>query len=288
MQGHEKSMCKTSHLIFHAIKLDILLMLKLLSKVLQDNSLLTPEFITAVETTILNVTKISTLIESKEENAFLERSVFRETKKLLKKIDQDGNVIIIERQTRVNHHFDTGKNVSINGYRMRGSVEGALKKSKREFIPILDVLKESLITRFSSILENAVFKFIASFLDTKSYQFTEIDEVYQHVSIIANFFSEILNANGCDIDALRNEFTIVHTHVIQFLSATSTERCWKRLFQMKNTLGIINILHIAELSIVIPLSNAESERVYSFMWRVFCQRKNWSQPFNFGRHFETP
>ena len=117
------------------------------------------------------------------------------------------------------------------------------------------------------------FKAIASFLDTKSYQFTEIDEVYKDLSTIATFFSEILNANGCDIDALRNEFTIVHTHVVQFLSSSSTERCWKRLFQMKNTLGITNVLHIAELSIVIPLSNAESERVYSFMWRVFCKER---------------
>ena len=40
---------------------------------------------------------------------------------------------------------------------------------------------------------------------------------------------------------------------------------------MKNELGIVNILHIAELCIALPISNAESERVFSFLWRVFSK-----------------
>ena len=37
--------------------------------------------------------------------------------------------------------------------------------------------------------------------------------------------------------------------------------------------AITNVLHIAELSLAIPLSNAESERVFSFLWRIFSTER---------------
>ena len=43
---------------------------------------------------------------------------------------------------------------------------------------------------------------------------------------------------------------------------------------MKDTLGITNILHIAEICIAVPLSNAESERNFSFCWRVFNKERS--------------
>ena len=40
---------------------------------------------------------------------------------------------------------------------------------------------------------------------------------------------------------------------------------------MKDGLGLKNILHIAELCIAVPLSNTESERVFSYSWRQLSQ-----------------
>ena len=57
------------------------------------------------------------------------------------------------------------------------------------------------------------------------------------------------------------------THVRKFLSGNSPSRCCPQLFQLKSGLGLKNILHIAEICIVVPLSNAESERIFSYLWR---------------------
>jgi hypothetical protein len=36
-------------------------------------------------------------------------------------------------------------------------------------------------------------------------------------------------------------------------------------------LNIENIIHVAEICIAVPLSNAETERVFSFLWKVFAK-----------------
>ena len=79
---------------------------------------------------------------------------------------------------------------------------------------------------------------------------------------IAIFSLKILNDNGYNINVLTNKFINVGNHVIRVLNTTLAEESWKKLFHMKNILGIINILHIAETSIVILLSNAELECTY--------------------------
>ena len=45
------------------------------------------------------------------------------------------------------------------------------------------------------------------------------------------------------------------------------------LFSLKHQLGIKNFLHVAEISIALPICNAESERVFSFLWRAFSKER---------------
>ena len=63
------------------------------------------------------------------------------------------------------------------------------------------------------------------------------------------------------------------TNVRKFLSGNSPSRCWPQLFQLKSGLGLKNILHIAEICIVVPLSNAESERIFSYLWRQLSKER---------------
>ena len=63
------------------------------------------------------------------------------------------------------------------------------------------------------------------------------------------------------------------THVRKFLSGNSPSRCWSQLFQLKSSLGLKNILHIAEICIVVPLSNAESEQIFSYLWRQLSKER---------------
>ena len=51
-------------------------------------------------------------------------------------------------------------------------------------------------------------------------------------------------------------------HVSTFMNTIPCSKCWKQLFQLKGSLNLSNILHIAELCIVVPLSNTGCERVF--------------------------
>ena len=96
MEGFEKSMCKTSHIVFHAVKLDMLQLIIPVSKILQDNVLISPEFIMLCQTVINGVQKAHKLLSSKRVDAFLEKNVFPETNKLLSQINENNNIVIIE------------------------------------------------------------------------------------------------------------------------------------------------------------------------------------------------
>ena len=63
------------------------------------------------------------------------------------------------------------------------------------------------------------------------------------------------------------------THVRKFLSGNSPLCCWPQLFQLKSSLGLKNILHIAEICIVVLLSNAESEQMFSYLWRQLSKER---------------
>ena len=91
-------------------------MIRPVSKILQDNALISPEFITLCQTVINNVQKAYKLLSSKGADAFLEKNVFPTTNKLLSHLDKDNNIVIIEHQTRMTAHFGGDKNVSLEGY----------------------------------------------------------------------------------------------------------------------------------------------------------------------------
>ena len=151
---------------------------------------------------------------------------------------------------------------------MRGSVENALEICHREFLKILCTLEESIRVRFISITGNPVIKSAATFLDTKLYCSMDIEELLKAASVLVELFKLLLEANGFNPDALSTEINLLHTHVVQFLSNCSPDKCWQRLLKLKGILGIKNVLHFTEISLVIPLSNAKAEHVYSFLWYI--------------------
>ena len=133
----------------------------------------------------------------------------------------------------------------------------------------------SFENRFSCFIEDDFFTGTAAFLDTKSYVVNEdCEELFEKsVPIIVSRYSQQLVASNCNVDCLKAEFRVMFTHVRKFLSGNSPSRCWPQLFQLKSGLGLKNILHIAEICIVVPLSNAESERIFSYLWRQLSKER---------------
>ena len=101
----------------------------------------------------------------------------------------------------------------------------------------------------------------------QSFSCLEIDEMLASAIKIEDHYSEQLATNVCNIDCLNVELRILYSHVNKFSSNVTPSKCWPCLFKLKEGLGIKNILHIAEICISIPMSNAECERMFSFLWR---------------------
>lgn len=275
LKGLKANICQLDHIIFLAVKYDILAIIQPVSKILQELSLLSPEFITLCSTTLTNIRRMRKLLHEKGEAAFEHTGLFPQMNKVKQSLTEEvgaQDIIPSEYQLRSNN-VDQGNVFTYEGYLVKGSPQHAINRAKDEMKKILDALETALVKRFAEILENPVFKAVSTFLDTISYKFTEVDILFESVEVICNKFEGALKANGCDIEKLQNELTILHTHVVHFLSNCSSNKCWPKLFLKKESLGIANILHIAEIGIVFPLSNAEAERVYSFLWRVFSKER---------------
>ena len=60
----------------------------------------------------------------------------------------------------------------------------------------------------------------------------------------------------------------MYEHVKKILSSKSPNNVLPHLFSRGKALGIQNVLHLAEISLVLP-TNAETEWAFLFLWRTF-------------------
>ena len=75
----------------------------------------------------------------------------------------------------------------------------------------------------------------------------------------------MLLTNNCSINHLKEELEVLHDHIIRYVSKSSSERCWPIIFCIGHDLGIHNLLHVPEICLFAPLSNAESESLLIFV-----------------------
>ena len=241
-EGVRKNVTSMMDLIFNSVKLYVLEVARPMSKILQETSLLSPTFLTTYTVTVENISPMSDLIENWKEKGKI-KELFPCTLKVLDSLEKESANLIPDRQLRGND--ETGNEMLFYGYSMKGNVQNALDKVLNETKAILNcILKDEFILAS------------ATFLDTQSFTCLEFDEILASAIKIKDHYSEQLAANGCNIDRLNAELRILYSHVKKFLSNVTPSKCWPRLFKLKG-LGIKNILHIAEICITIPLSNAE-------------------------------
>ena len=116
---------------------------------------------------------------------------------------------------------------------------------------------------------------MATFLDRTSYEMYGQAILLDSLREIIEYFKKPLKDNECQLNKLEDEFDMLFSHVIKFLSnISSPSKVWQVLFKKQFTLGLTNILHIAEICIVSPLGNAEAERVFSLLWRLFTKDRS--------------
>ena len=67
------------------------------------------------------------------------------------------------------------------------------------------------------------------------------------------------------------ELMTMYEYVTTFMTKTSSEKCWQQMFVLKEKLQIQNILQLVEICLVIPISNAEVERVFSSFTKMMTR-----------------
>ena len=138
---------------------------------------------------------------------------------------------------------------------------------------LVSQLITNLYNRFSAFLYDPVYKAAAVFMDTKLYKFKSTDEILESIEVLTKQFLPLLEANGCEIPKLNQEFRCLFSHVVTFLSKSTNEQAWQQLFQLQREMALKNILHIAEICIVLPISSADVKRVFSSFARTLTKER---------------
>ena len=272
LQGILRNITKTNRILFNAIKQDILAGITPMTKVLQDTQLILPELITLCWSAQKTVKKLRKLLDDNGVEVFEREDIFPVCLSFLSSINREVADLIPERRSR-SVATDDVENYLFHGYLIKGSTEAAARQCLHEYRRIVQKLEDSLDKRMSSITKDEFFLAVADVLNTQSYMYKTCDELFLNVSVIVTKFKSLLIANGCQLAKLQCELDILREHVVKFLPCVTPVRAWLQIFAIKHALGVQNILHIIELGIALPIGNAESERVFSFLWRVFSKER---------------
>ena len=156
-------------IIFMSVKQDVLEIIHLLSKILQDNDLLSPELFTAILNSWKSIKKIQKLLWECGAAAFTNfPQFFPIASVIIFQLKESDEIVIPDREV-CSREANSHRNSSIQGFQLRGSLENAIKQTKDQMVTILGGLVDIYDTRFADIIENPIYKAASVFLDTSSY-----------------------------------------------------------------------------------------------------------------------
>ena len=156
------------------------------------------------------------------------------------------------------------------------SVTNALDRHYRE---IIVKVSDSMEMRFHDLSTSPVFKHLIQILDTRTWP-VEDGSLFGESAIIelGDCFELLLRKNGCDVEQLTPEWISLKTHVIPIIKNNPKEHyvtTWQRIFKsdyVRDDCG--NILHIIEILLCTPFTNAKLERMFSRMACVKTDFRN--------------
>ena len=147
------------------------------------------------------------------------------------------------------------------------------------YYDIIVKITDSMSSRFEDLTASPVFKHFVPILDISSWPSNEL-AVFAESAILelSDCFEELLVENGCEIHSLLPEWVALKTHVLPIITNNPKEfylKIWQRVFNadlVKEECG--NILHIIEILLCTPFTNAKLERMFSRMARVKTDYRN--------------
>ena len=134
LEGVRRSVTSMTALSSNSVKLDVLEVVHLMSKILQETLLLSPTLLTTCTVTMENISRMSDLIENWKEKGKI-KELFPCTLKVLDSLEKEFANLIPDRQLRGND--ETGNETLFYGYSIKGNVQNALDKVLNEMKTIL-------------------------------------------------------------------------------------------------------------------------------------------------------
>ena len=228
-----------------------------------------PKLLSVCQKAIKSFKKLLLLLNRDGKEAF-HHNIFKTASEILEQLSNEEDDIIPECQTRAaaadNPYNDFWE---FHGHFLTGSLDNTMEINLKEFKTIAESLIKALKSCLEPPLENEGFKAICIILGSESYPFLSVDIIYDEIKVIVEHFKSLLLANNCSIDHLKDELEVLHDHMIRYVSKSSSERCQRIIFHIGHDLGIHNLLHVLEICLTVPLSNAESDRVFIFVVHFF-------------------
>ena len=139
----------------------------------------------------------------------------------------------------------------------------------------------SLDKRFQDLQASGVFTHIISILDIQLWPKESDGDISfgdGAVSDLLNLFKNLLDKNGCDVDKAVTEWDTLKTFVQPLVSSNKEItylEVWKRVLTNDSIKAECeNILHLIEILLIIPFTNAKVERMFSCMNRVKSDWRN--------------
>ena len=184
LQGLLTDNSDITKIIFNTIKVDILLVLCPVRKILQESILLLPQLITICSSAIKTVKKMKKLVET-HKDPFANPEFFPTFNKFIEQLKEEPEELLPFRQTRNDTQANLGGfKFSFHGYLLTGNSDKAKEECKQLYPEILTALEEALTQLLDCIIENPLYKSVAALLDTCSYQYTDFDDIFNHVNKI--------------------------------------------------------------------------------------------------------
>ena len=144
---------------------------------------------------------------------------------------------------------------------------------------VINLLIENAQARFADVQNSTVFKSIVRLLDLKTWPTTPNSSFCENeISELISDFKDLLSLNNCDISSIHKEWATLQTYLMPIVANNPNEhylKLWSKV--LTNTeikTECKNVLHIFEILLCTPFTNAKVERGFSRMARVKTDFRN--------------
>ena len=259
LEGHSKKWKDAMYPMYMAIYLDILLSIRRISLAMQQELHNPVKVIKRIQEFNWTMTKLVIVLdEALSEGTVLTHKKFLDSVE----INADGKPAY--------------QGIQLNRYKR------TKKRIQNHYLLTVSNICDSVQKRFKNILDSPIFKHIESLVDTFAWPIKEDCGTFGNSAIVElrNHFQTLLKNNECDIEKIDSEWLTLKTHMIPVVQNQDRRKSnyldiWQKIFRNESIKQECkNVLHVFEIMLIVPFTNAKVERLFSRMNRVKTDIRN--------------